>query len=346
MGYKYHAFISHSSIDKKKVRAFKKEIESNDIKVWIDEEGIDVADNIQKRIQKALGECRYIIVVLSKNATQSLWVRQELAPFIKDEKLNITPRIIPVLLSSYEGDLRADFQYLEEKLLVDLTSSHNKDRSKNLVRLLNKLQTRLNVEYCELIANKPLLSGAIFNDEYYVEPTNLKDVVFQPIEDYFGAPWGAMRSRSKPKTLDQFQKEFLVGDHNSRNKVIVLIGEAGVGKTTTCKWLCKQFAREGCDDSLIALHVPLGELQESFVDLLDRQVKIKTFDALIDEASFKEQKILIFLDGWNEQDPEKLKEVQLKARQLMENNRISIVITTPSGHSCWCNLAGSRCIAF
>ena len=77
----------------------------NDLKVrgyqpWFDEINLKVGDSIPEGIQKGIKRCRYLIVILTKNANASKWVEVEWMTKFWDEVQKRKLYVLPVILES------------------------------------------------------------------------------------------------------------------------------------------------------------------------------------------------------------------------------------------------------
>ncbi len=78
----YDIFISHSSDDALSARFLRGYMRSHNLNCWLDDHEIRLSeraddDSISQRIEDAIRRSRYLLVVLSSNAMESKWVRQE-----------------------------------------------------------------------------------------------------------------------------------------------------------------------------------------------------------------------------------------------------------------------------
>ena len=71
-------FISHSSKDKKFVRELVKALKEQSVTAWVDDKQIKVGQPIPLRIAEGIRRCDFFLVVLSRAATESRWVENEL----------------------------------------------------------------------------------------------------------------------------------------------------------------------------------------------------------------------------------------------------------------------------
>ncbi len=95
-------FISHSSADKQFVRKLVDDLKIQNIPVWFDESDILVGDSIVQKINTALSESDYLIVVLSRTSVESAWVKNELDYALMEEKSKDSIVILPVKIDDCE----------------------------------------------------------------------------------------------------------------------------------------------------------------------------------------------------------------------------------------------------
>ncbi len=96
-------FISHSWEDKPLVRRLENELQAAGAEVWVDHEGIRGGDNLPERISEALEWCNTLVLVWTKAASQSRWVKLEWTNAISLEKAIIPCRVdnaaLPAILA-------------------------------------------------------------------------------------------------------------------------------------------------------------------------------------------------------------------------------------------------------
>lgn len=181
--------------------------------------------------------------------------------------------------------------------------------------------------YLERIAKEPLVRTALFAGEYQVEPADLLWIILREVQFQYGDPVRAIRTKEPHLPLSQLEGKLTARDAGSiRNAV--LLGEAGVGKTTTCRWLCRRIA-EGA--AAVPIYIPLGEWdprQEDFEAWLDKRAEGRRFDRLAAAAHQARRRLVLFLDGWNEQEVENLKHVRAFARRRTGAQDTAVVVTS------------------
>lgn len=94
MGY---AFISYSSKDRTIVNPIMDILVANGLKTWIAPDDIPVGSNYSDVINEAIKNCNLFVVVLTKDAQESLWVQREIERAITYEK-----SILPIQIDNFD----------------------------------------------------------------------------------------------------------------------------------------------------------------------------------------------------------------------------------------------------
>lgn len=112
-------FLSYASADKELAQKIVEELRKRGIRVWFDTYELQPGDSIAKAIGYAISASDYLVVLLSPNSVNSVWVQQELGAALSREltirDITLLPVVIadceiPPLLASYQFlDLRTDF---------------------------------------------------------------------------------------------------------------------------------------------------------------------------------------------------------------------------------------------
>ena len=93
---KYHAFVSHSSLDKAERLA--RDLENRGYTVWFDSWEILVGSNIVDEVYRGITQSQFMVVLLSKASVQSRWVIEEFTSArtseIEDRQVVILPAVI------------------------------------------------------------------------------------------------------------------------------------------------------------------------------------------------------------------------------------------------------------
>jgi len=317
----FDVFLSHSSEDKDKVRVLVQRLRNEEVSVWIDEDEIYPGENIIGKLQRGLVASRYIVLALSNAAIKSKWVELEYQSILAIEVVQSSTRLIPVLLEPI--DIKDLPPFLLIKHCVDLNKSGAFDR------LVAKIKRPTVSEYCEQVQRKPLMSGRLFNGNYHIEPADLLRVVLREIEFRSADPIRPIQM-NESLTLSDFVGELTDGTLSGPMHATVLFGEAGVGKTTTCKWLCQQMAEGWSSQRVVPVYVPLGEIDPDgdFQTILDRQIDGETFNELAHDVQYEDGKLLLFLDGLNELAPDMLERVLVWSHKVASSRQAMLVLTS------------------
>lgn len=104
-----YIFISYSRQDLTFVERLSNDLNTSGIRVWLDVNQILPGESWDDQIQQALEEASVVIVVLSKNSTESQAVKDEINYFMEDGKT-----ILPIVIDDCDIPFRLRrFQYLD-----------------------------------------------------------------------------------------------------------------------------------------------------------------------------------------------------------------------------------------
>ena len=126
-------FISYSRNDSQFVEKLSITLVQNKINVWLDKWAMKLGDSLEPRIQQALSDSSYLLVVLSKSSVESPWCKKELNTGLLRELEEKKIVVIPILLEDCEIP-----ESLKDKLFADFTKDFN-EGFETLVRPLSKL---------------------------------------------------------------------------------------------------------------------------------------------------------------------------------------------------------------
>lgn len=108
------AFISHNNADKDVAREIALFLASENINVWFDEWEISAGDSIIEQINKGLQDCTHFIIIWSKNASKSNWVRKELQSILVKAIKSRKPIILPIVLNKTNlPEIMSDIRYIK-----------------------------------------------------------------------------------------------------------------------------------------------------------------------------------------------------------------------------------------
>ncbi|MHA1368997.1 MAG: TIR domain-containing protein [Promethearchaeota archaeon] len=107
-------FISYNKADKDVAREIALFLTSENIDVWFDEWEVSAGDPIIEQITKGLHNCTHFIVLWSKNALTSNWVRKELQSILVKAIQSGTPKILPIVFNETPlPEIMADIGYIK-----------------------------------------------------------------------------------------------------------------------------------------------------------------------------------------------------------------------------------------
>ena len=106
-------FISYHIQDKEVAREIALFLTAENINVWFDEWEISAGDSIVEQINAGLLGCTHFLILWSRNASTSNWVRRELHSTLNQAIKDRIPRVIPIILDDTPlPKLIADIRYI------------------------------------------------------------------------------------------------------------------------------------------------------------------------------------------------------------------------------------------
>lgn len=120
-------FISHASADKPFVDKLVADLAAHSIPVWYDKLDLRIGDSVPGSINTGFTESKYFAIVLSRAATASTWVREELNAALMRQVAQGGTFILPILIEDCEippllahrryADFRTDYDSALQELL-------------------------------------------------------------------------------------------------------------------------------------------------------------------------------------------------------------------------------------
>jgi hypothetical protein len=117
---RHQVFLSYANADREIAQRIADELRQRGISVWFDAYELQFGDSIAEAIEDAISASDYLIVLLSPNSVNSVWVQKELAAALSRDlsarDITLLPVVIadcdiPLFLTSYQYlDLRKDFE--------------------------------------------------------------------------------------------------------------------------------------------------------------------------------------------------------------------------------------------
>jgi len=129
-------FFSYSHMDREIVLPFASALRAEGIKVWIDQDAINMGQSISDEISHGLESADFLAFFISKNSINSRWAQMELNAIISRRIRDLRgPLVLPILLD--DADIPA---LLRDRKYLDLRD-HNIERGAQ--ELLNSIQWHL-----------------------------------------------------------------------------------------------------------------------------------------------------------------------------------------------------------
>jgi len=106
-------FVSYNKGDKDVAREIALFLTSENINVWFDEWEVSTGDSIVEQITKGLRDCTHFIIIWSKNASTSNWIRKELQSILVKAIQSGKPKILPIILDETpQPEIISDIRYV------------------------------------------------------------------------------------------------------------------------------------------------------------------------------------------------------------------------------------------
>lgn len=113
-------FLSHTSIDKPFVEKLAVDLKAIGVAVWYDKWEIKVGDSLTRKIEQGIQECEYLAIVLSPEAIQSEWVKNELGAAWAKQMQTKAVVVLPILYRNCEIP-----PFLKDRRYADFSSDYN-----------------------------------------------------------------------------------------------------------------------------------------------------------------------------------------------------------------------------
>lgn len=126
-------FISYSTKDSEFVDQLSIALVKNRINIWLDKWSMQPGDSLIDKIQAGISDSSFLLVVLSKNSTESEWCKKEINSGLMRELDEKKVVVIPILKESCNIPL-----FLKEKVYADFTTDFS-DGLNSLIKPLSHL---------------------------------------------------------------------------------------------------------------------------------------------------------------------------------------------------------------
>jgi TIR domain len=134
----FDVFISHSSRDSDFSHRLATDLMAAGLKVWLDKWELRAGDSIAAAVEQAIGESRYLLLVMSPDYFQSAWTMQEWRSALASELDGRGVKAIPVMYRDCDVP-----PLLAQKLFIDFRDPESYEVSlRTLIRGLKSLETK------------------------------------------------------------------------------------------------------------------------------------------------------------------------------------------------------------
>lgn len=212
-------FISYSHMDKDFVNSIVDKLNNTHHDVVIDEISFDLGDPINEKIIHSITESEFVLVFLSSNSVNSVWVNQEIYSTLHQELKDKKLKLIPCVIDNCE--LPKSFNKLKqyERIKLDFKSDFE-ESIKKLIERLNAERPSVFKNENYFILNIPYPNLEIYmTGELYDWQKNSQLKYFEMLNSYllFGF-------KKAPNT---FFKHFAICNHDESSEVKDIIQNSG-----------------------------------------------------------------------------------------------------------------------
>jgi hypothetical protein len=303
------------------------------INPWLDIKNLLPGQQWKTMISQTIRKSTYFIALLSNNSINKRGFAQKelkIALDILDEMPQCRIFIIPVRVNDCEV---AD-ERLQAIHWADISTSYETG-FQEIMRVLaptglyreESFEEKLS-RYFRITSQFDILPQSQWPEEIKVQPSHFRDVFFQQIN-------GREAIRGKTYAFDEIRDRFL-----NKMSIILIIGEAGIGKTTFCRWFSKELIT-ACKDEfpnfnqfipvLISLREFCPDNPDEFLtaNVLNLGISLRELSSFAGRSG---KKLLFFFDGLNELADSQREAIVSEIYSLRNNATfdISIIFTSRS----------------
>ncbi|GAK59162.1 uncharacterized protein U27_06138 [Candidatus Vecturithrix granuli] len=221
----FDVFLSYAPQDKTFVRHLAEYFRHEGLKVWLDDEQIDIGDQMIKKIEQGLQNSQFLVVCLSRYFNNSPWCRSECLPRLIRETNVQNTKVLPVIVGDYEEAAIPAFLY--DKYYIDIRANQGLERLMRKIKpgtdraiSQNKpgsghyeLPEELQAGLSELQSKLLLFSKkAVVNDEVVVEFDQIGLQLLHLLEDF-------------PRYFDEFHELIAEYQHFAENMFNVITAQ-------------------------------------------------------------------------------------------------------------------------
>lgn len=104
----YDVFLSHANVDKDSfVEALKQSFDQLGISIFYDKDSIEWGDDWAQKIKDGLADCRFGVIIISKDFYDRTWTEKELKSLLVRQNDNGENVILPILFNTDINELKA-----------------------------------------------------------------------------------------------------------------------------------------------------------------------------------------------------------------------------------------------
>jgi hypothetical protein len=316
----WDVFLSHSSRDKPRARRLAEQLRSRGLLVWMDEFEISPGDDIVSKIDHGLSNSRRVLVLISGSSLESGWCRAEYSHLLQ---LHIRTKANSVLVVQFSDvDIGAKSPLLASLHRIDLRTHGDFER------LVAAINCPISVDdYCGIVSKSPLIDKGFGSGEVVVEPNDLLPVVLREMVCEGAASLRMVRSKQGQVTLPDLVRS---AAKTGSGRTLVLLGEAGIGKTTIAKLVRRHLVEAKYVANVLPILLELGfwdSKVESIDQFADGELGFASLASLLTAKSSRRRVVLI-IDGLNEQPDISAAKVLAYCHRLIAGHSATVVITT------------------
>lgn len=111
---RYQVFLSYASADKQIADIIASALSKQGVRVWFNTYELKTGDSLATAIENAISASDYLVVLLSPDSVNSVWVQKELAAALFSDLTSRDITLLPVVIADCEiPPLLASYQYLD-----------------------------------------------------------------------------------------------------------------------------------------------------------------------------------------------------------------------------------------
>lgn len=207
---KYDVFLSHTSADKNDfVEALKNSFDNLGISIFYDKDSIEWGDNWKQKIYNGLSNCKYGVIVVSKNFFDREWTEKELKELLSRQNKTGSKLVLPIAYKIDISTIYEKYNELTDIQFIDASKCSIQDITIQLAKIMlsdhsekyndrnNNEKYQIIKEYCE----KRMCSSLDFFD--WLSPLMLNNDFIKPYYDGNWIGWEYYDYKDRPIQLFQ-----------------------------------------------------------------------------------------------------------------------------------------------